>query len=153
MFGINTDNTVKSESFFSKFHPEDRKRAEELLESSVRQKTDFETDYQMILPDGIVRHHHTVGHAVVNESGELVTFIGTTIDDTEQWRATAELERMLEELRRNDRDLHEAQSLSHTGSWKYDLLTGAIVLTPEMARIFAEPSSYDSDWSRLRRSP
>ena len=136
MFGIKADDTVNSESFFSMFHPEDRKRAEELLEASVRQKTDFETDYRMIRSDGIVRHHHTIGHAVLNESGELVAFIGTTLDDTDQWQAKAELERTLEELRRSERDLHEAQRLSNTGNWKYDILSETITLSPQMGRIF-----------------
>jgi formate hydrogenlyase transcriptional activator len=136
MFGIKTDDIVNREFFFTKFHPEDRKPAEELLERSVTQKTDFETDYRMILPDGMVRHHHTVGHAVVNEAGELVAFIGTTVDNTEQWQAKAELERALEELGRSERDLHEAQRLSHTGNWKYDILSETITLSPQMGRIF-----------------
>jgi PAS domain-containing protein len=38
-------------------------------------------------PDGVIKHIHSVGHAILNESGELVQFIGSTVDITERKRA------------------------------------------------------------------
>jgi PAS domain S-box-containing protein len=141
IFGVNSvDDAFNTEFFFSKFHPEDRERVEKLFEQSLMRKVDFQTDYRIVLPDRTIRHHQTHARAVVNESGEMVGFIGTAVDDTEQWRAKAELERALEELQRSEESLHEAQKLSHTGSWEHDLLSGATRVTPEMGRIFgADP--------------
>lgn len=85
---------------FFQFHPEDRTRFKELFERSLAQKTEYQCDYRIILPDGTIRHHHAIGHPVVNESGQLVEFFGTTVDDTEQWEAKAELERAFQEIRR-----------------------------------------------------
>ncbi|MBV8357999.1 MAG: sigma 54-interacting transcriptional regulator [Deltaproteobacteria bacterium] len=101
IFGVDSgDHTSGTEYFFNRFHPEDRKRVENLFQRSVKQKTDFQADYRIVLPDGAIRHLHTVGHPVVKESGELIEFFGTTVDVTEHWEARAELERALAEIKR-----------------------------------------------------
>src|SRR5262249_23764176 len=81
-------------------YPEDRKRAQELFARSETQKTDYEADYRIVLPDGIIRHLHSLGHSVVNESGHVVESVGTTIDVTEQWQARVALEKAFEEIKR-----------------------------------------------------
>ena len=114
IFGVNSDDASSSKplnrsirlelesggSFFSQFHPEDRKRFEKVFGQSLTQKTDLQTDYRIVLTDGTIRHHRCVGHPVLNDSGQMVEFIGTTVDDTDHWRAKAELERALEEIKR-----------------------------------------------------
>jgi len=39
------------------------------------------------MPDWVIKHVHTVAHAITNESGELIEFIGSTMDITERKRA------------------------------------------------------------------
>jgi PAS domain-containing protein len=68
-------------------------RVQGLLERAELEKTNYQADYRIILPDGTIKHLHSVGHPVVNGSGDLVEFLGTTIDVTEQWQAGARLER------------------------------------------------------------
>jgi PAS domain S-box-containing protein len=46
-------------------------------------------DYRIVLPDGTIRHLHTIGHPVLNASGDLVEFVGTAIDVTERKRGEA----------------------------------------------------------------
>jgi PAS domain S-box-containing protein len=41
-----------------------------------------------------------------------------------------------ENLRRSEESLLEAQRLSHTGSFKHDVLTGALIASPEVYRIY-----------------
>jgi len=65
----------------------------------MERKTDFQFDYRIVLPDGGIRHLHTVGHPVARDSGELTEFFGTTVDVTENWEARTKLERALEELK------------------------------------------------------
>src|SRR5262249_13183179 len=48
----------------------------------------------------IIKHLHSIGHPVLNESDQLVEFVGTTIDVTEQWQARIELEKAFEEIKR-----------------------------------------------------
>src|SRR4029450_1304750 len=47
-------------------------------------------------------------------------------------------------VRRSEADLHEAQRLSRTGSWKLDLSSGTIHVSPEVLRIFAVQSDEET---------
>jgi PAS domain S-box-containing protein len=104
------EDPSNTEFFFSKFHPEDRKRVVDLFERAEIEKAEFQVDYRIVLPDGTLKHLHTTGHPVLNESGDLVEFVGTAMDVT----AAKQVE---EALRRSESYLAEAQRLSHTGSW------------------------------------
>jgi PAS domain S-box-containing protein len=102
--------------FFSKFHPEDRTRVVELFQKAEIEKTDFQVDYRILLPDGTIKYLHTTGHPIVSASGELAEFIGTAMDVTAAKQAE-------EALRRNESYLAEAQRLTRTGSWAWNAAT------------------------------
>src|SRR5439155_22831016 len=53
------------------------------------EKSNYEVEFRVLLPDGAVRYIHTVGHPVVSASGDLVQFVGSSIDVTERKRAEA----------------------------------------------------------------
>src|SRR5258708_19434561 len=61
----------------------------------------------MILPDGSIKNIHTIGNPVLKESGEIVEFVGTAMDVTEQRRARAELETAFEEIKKLKDQLHD----------------------------------------------
>src|SRR6202171_402998 len=113
------DDPSNTEFFFSKFHPEDRKRVVDLFERAEIEKTEFKVDYRILLPGGTIKYLHTTGHPVLNESGDLVEFVGTAMDVTAAKQAE-------EALRRSKSYLADAQRLSHTGSWA----TGAMRAGP-----------------------
>ena len=77
------------ETFFQRIHPDDQARNIEEIERASRQKTGFEFDYRIVHPGGEIRDIHTVGHPVLNPSGDLVEFVGTVIDVTERNQAEA----------------------------------------------------------------
>jgi len=52
-------------------------------------------EFRILLPDGSVKHIHTVGHPVLNASGDLMQFVGSSTDITERKRADEERERLL----------------------------------------------------------
>jgi PAS domain S-box-containing protein len=111
IFGVKPDEDMSTVEFWlSRNHIEDQKRIQELFERSRTQKTDYDADYRIVLPDGAIKHLHAVGHPVLNESGDLVEFVGTVIDITERKQRE-------EALRRSEGYLAEAQKLTHTGSW------------------------------------
>jgi formate hydrogenlyase transcriptional activator len=84
IFGKTVDEDASTpELNLQRIHPEDRKRIQELFERSEIQKTDFQADYRVVLPDGTIRHVHSIGLPILNESGDLVEFVGTTTDITE----------------------------------------------------------------------
>jgi PAS domain S-box-containing protein len=99
MFGVNSgEDTSDAKCWFDKIHPEDRRRTQSLFEKSETEKTSYEADYRVVLPDGSIRYQHSVGRPVLNGSGELVEFIGTAIDVTEQVQARAALQKAFDEI-------------------------------------------------------
>jgi PAS domain S-box-containing protein len=108
IFGVKPDEDRSTVEFWlSRNHIEDQKRIQELFEKSRVQKTDYEADYRIVLPDGAIKHLHAVGHPVLNESGDLVEFVGTAMDVTEQAQARIELEKAFEEIKRLKDRLHD----------------------------------------------
>jgi PAS domain S-box-containing protein len=87
------------EFFFQNMHPEDSTRVRQAYEAAQSTKCDFAADYRILLPNGTIKHMHTVGHPVANESGAVVEFAGTGIDVTVHVEARLSLENALEEIR------------------------------------------------------
>jgi DNA-binding NtrC family response regulator/PAS domain-containing protein len=108
IFGASPEEDVSTTEFFlGRIHPEDRPGAERDFAEAGLAKISYESDYRIILPDGSIKNIHTIGHPVVNEPGELVEFVGTAMDVTEQRRARAELETAFEEIKKLKDQLHD----------------------------------------------
>jgi PAS domain S-box-containing protein len=106
IFGVDPhEDTSRPEFWFSRNHPEDQKRIREFFERSTIQKTDYDADYRIVLPDGTIKHLHAAGHPVLNESGDLMEFVGTTMDVTEQVQTRAALENALQEIKQRNEAL------------------------------------------------
>jgi predicted ATPase/GAF domain-containing protein len=100
LYGVKPDkDTSNFELWFGRSHPEDQKRMGELFERSKIQKTDYDADYRIVLPDGEIKHIHTTGHPVLNESGEIVEFFGTNMDVTERVQTEEKIREQELELR------------------------------------------------------
>jgi formate hydrogenlyase transcriptional activator len=56
-------------------------------------------EYRIVLPDGAIKHVHTVGHPVLNDAGDVVEFFGTTMDITERKNAEEKIREKEVELR------------------------------------------------------
>src|SRR6202007_1722321 len=65
-------------------HPEDRAKWQGILDRAIAEKTDYEVEFRILLPDGSVKHIHTVGHPVLNASGDLAQFVGSSTDITQR---------------------------------------------------------------------
>src|ERR1700730_11931687 len=68
-------------------HPEDRAKWQAAIDRAIAEKSEYEVEFRILLPDSSVKHIHTVGHPVLNASGDLVQFVGSTTDITERKRA------------------------------------------------------------------
>jgi PAS domain S-box-containing protein len=131
MFGLDPQrsNPPDREEFLRLVHPEDRDRFNERVDKAFREKADFVQDYRIVLTDGTVKHIHGIGHPVLDESGNIVEYVGTDVDVTERKRDE-------EKLRRSEADLLEGQRLTHTLTWKYDVSSRKVTNTPEANRIY-----------------
>src|SRR5580692_3042322 len=81
-----------------RMHPEDQAKVREAKDRAINEKSDYEVDHRILLPDGTVKYTHTVGHPVLNASGDVVQFVGTMMDVTERKRAEEERERLRQAL-------------------------------------------------------
>jgi PAS domain S-box-containing protein len=130
IFGLDPQaNLPNRKEFLRLVHPEDRDSFDERINEAFRAKAEFVQDYRIVLSDGTVKHIHGIGHPVLDKTGDIIEYIGTDVDVTE--RKGAE-----EKLQRSEADLLEAQRISQMGSWKHNVLSGTVTVSPEAFRIF-----------------
>jgi PAS domain S-box-containing protein len=88
-----------------RMHPEDRAQVEETKDRAISAKSVYKVDHRILLPDGTVKYTRTVGHPVLNASGDVEQFVCTMMDITERKRAEVLLggeKRLLEMIARGD---------------------------------------------------
>jgi PAS domain S-box-containing protein len=87
IFGYDPKTDEPSYSlFFERVHGEDKAPFKEVLNRAVQDKSDFEVEYRIVLPDGAIKFLWSVGQPRLNPAGEL-EYIGTVMDITERKRA------------------------------------------------------------------
>jgi signal transduction histidine kinase len=144
IFGLDpVEDSHAFEKALQQILPEDRAKFIQILETAIREKKDFDVEWRFPLPDGSLRYHHSVGHPIVDKDGEVVEYVGTLVDVTEQYlarmaleRENAERRRAEEELRRSGAFLAEGQRISRTGSWAWNVTTSKVSWSAEHFRIF-----------------
>jgi PAS domain S-box-containing protein len=125
IFGFDPDPTPPSRmEVVRRLHPEDAPSHPRMVERAIRDGTDFELDYRLLLPDGAAKYIHAVGHPVVNASGDVIELVGTAMDVTERKRAE-------DALRASEAFLLDAQRLTRTCSWRHEVLSDKVTVSPE----------------------
>ena len=124
-------------------HPDDRASLDRRRKMEFTQTgwTDSEADLRIIVPDGRIKHLHTIAHPVMDASGQIVEVIGTTMDVTER-------KRVEDSLRRSESHLAEAQRLTHTASWAWRTPDrNAVEVSEEFYRIYGfDPAEGAPTW-------
>ena len=71
------DRTAKPtiEMAFQRVHPDDRDFVRQAHERAINDKTDFNIEHRLLMPDGRVKHCHVLGHALQTSSGDF-EFVG-----------------------------------------------------------------------------
>ena len=103
------------EKRLERMHPEDRAHWRQITDRAISEKSDYEGEHRTLLPDGTLKYTHTVGHPVLNASGDVEQFVCTMMDVTERKLAEAALtsvsRRLIEaqekERTRIARELHD----------------------------------------------
>jgi PAS domain S-box-containing protein len=103
LFGFDpAKGAVPLQAFRERILPEDRLHNSEALSRAIREKADFDVDFRIALPDGSIKHIHSVGHPVVNGDGDVIEMIGTHLDVTEQYAAKAALQKAFDEIKKSE---------------------------------------------------
>ena len=103
LFGFDPEARPHTEAILQRIHPDDRGRVRETWDRAVRERCDYKMDYRIALPGVAVKYVHGVGHPVFNEAGDLLEFIGTSIDVTERKQADEKLRQAQADLARASR--------------------------------------------------
>jgi PAS domain S-box-containing protein len=135
-------------------HPDDREPTRQFWTESVAGRQPYDVEYRIRRSDGTYGWFKTRGTPIRDSDGRIVKWFGTCTDITDRKRAEQELtDRELElrqardlleikvmertkELRRKEAYLAEAQKLSKTGSFGWNVFGGEIYWSEETFRIF-----------------
>jgi PAS domain S-box-containing protein len=135
-------------------HPDDREPTRQFWTESVAGRQPYDVEYRIRRSDGRYGWFKTRGTPIRDSDGRIVKWFGTCTDITDRKRAEQELtDRELElrqardlleikvmertkELRRKEAYLAEAQKLSKTGSFGWNVFGGEIYWSEETFRIF-----------------
>ena len=71
------------EDFIPMVHPSDRERVRQELKDILATGSDYESKYQVVWPDGTIRHLHAKGRVYRNEEGLPVRMAGVSWDITD----------------------------------------------------------------------
>src|SRR6266566_6481985 len=88
LFGFDPEVGIPSdEAFYQRIHPEDRDRVRrEVFLERPDEGSHFDVDFRIVLPGGAIKYVRSTGHPVCNISGDLLEYVGTSIDVTERKR-------------------------------------------------------------------
>ena len=130
------------QEYLDRVHPQDRESMADIIKRVLAEDTPFDATKRIVRPDGQVRYIRCVGVPVV-ENQNLKKYVGSAIDVTEH-------ELLTQDLRRREAYLAEAQRLSHTGSWAWDVRTDALFWSEEIFRIYGySPQETGPTWEQL----
>jgi PAS domain S-box-containing protein len=87
------------EERLQRVHPEDRQKWQGAIERAIQDKSDYDVQFRILLPDGTIKWVQSVGHPVLSTAGELVQFMGFSVDVTERKVAEEKVRGQEAELR------------------------------------------------------
>jgi PAS domain S-box-containing protein len=127
IFQYERTTTPSVELVLQRTHPEDAIFVKETIERAAQAGKDFDFEHRLLMPDGAVKHVYVVGHAERYRSKEL-EYVGAVMDVTVAKQSE-------EALQHSEAYLAEAQRLTHTGSWAFNVTT-PIYWSEENCRIW-----------------
>jgi PAS domain S-box-containing protein len=146
IYGYPPDTEPTPDLILQRVHPDDVELIKSVLEQAGQAGSNFDFEHRLLMPDGSIKHIRNLAHPLRDDDGNEES-VGAIMDITE--RRLAE-----EAIRRSEAYLAEAQKLSHTGSWVWNVVDrSAAHLSDEWYRIYGfDPAEGPPDWEkRLER--
>ena len=86
------------EQRLQRIHPMDRDRYEAAFKRAIAEKSDLDAEFRILLPHSNVGYIRSLGHPVLDASGQVTQLLGVIMDVTESRLAEEERERLREQL-------------------------------------------------------
>jgi PAS domain S-box-containing protein len=132
-------------------HPDDREALYAGVDADLSAGARPIAEFRIVRPDGEVRTVHAItsklwGAPPVDSSAtpprQPRKLFGTIQDVTDRKRAEEERQSLSRDLQENKSWLEEAQRLAHIGHYKWNLITGRVIWSDELYRIYGlQPQS------------
>src|SRR6202022_317265 len=111
---------------FRRIHPDDRDLVQQTLDHATNEKTDFDIEHRLLMPDGRVKNLHVLARALKTSSGNL-EYVGAVTDVTAAKQAE-------EKIRQSEVELRQIMELAPQ--------QGA-VLGPDRSRLYVNQAGLD----------
>ena len=100
MFDFDPEKGIPSDqTFHQRIHADDRDWVVRAFHKAIRERSDYDLEYRIVLPVGAIRHVRSIGHPVFDSSGQFSEYVGTVMDVTEQHEARTSLETAFREIK------------------------------------------------------
>jgi PAS domain S-box-containing protein len=127
-------------------HPDDAALLHETFSAAMESNSVYELEHRLVQPDGSVRWVYDRALPYFDDRGNLLRYVGATLDITER-------KRVEEQLRESREDLERAQAVGQVGSWRLDTRLNILTWSDENHRIFGlpkgTPMSYETFLSTI----
>ncbi len=98
LLGWPASGKITLEHFISSLHPDDRDRIRQAIDDAIHKGQGFDSEYRLVLPDGIVRWMATRGSVRLDAHGKPAQLLGISIDITARKQAELEARQRRDEL-------------------------------------------------------
>src|ERR1017187_5083889 len=83
------------ELVFQRIYPEDRDLVQQTIDRATNERTNFDLEHRLLMPDGSVKYLHVLAHALDPSSGDL-EFVGAVTDVSQRKQAEQKFRGLLE---------------------------------------------------------
>jgi PAS domain S-box-containing protein len=98
LLGWPASGKITLEHFIASLHPDDHDRIRQAFDDAIHKGQDFDSEYRLVLPDGIVRWMATRGSVRLDAHGKPAQLLGISIDITARKQAELEARQRRDEL-------------------------------------------------------
>jgi PAS domain S-box-containing protein len=142
MLGFAPGEPISGQSFLTRVHPEDREPTRQALRRALDEKSEYSTEYRVLLPDGRQRWIAARGRVERQGRSGAARMLGVCLDITARKQDEVEMLRLRDELAHASRVSTMAQlasSLAH----ELNQPLGAILRNAEAAELLLQRSPPD----------
>jgi PAS domain S-box-containing protein len=144
MLGFAPGEPISAEAFLTRVHPEDREPTRQALRRALEERSDYSTEYRVLLPDGRQRWIAAHGRAERSDRAAGVRMLGVCMDISDRKQNEAEMLRLRDELAHTGR-LSTMAQLASGLAHELNQPLGAILRNAEAAQLLLQKGPPDLD--------